>query len=258
MTAAGLRRCECARKTGNMATDTCKVCGGKIGATWTRFDATPAGVGAPRRTQPEELEQRFAELADAGNMSPEAQAFCRELLDRVSRGTCSLCRCDQDAPLGHVDEVFVPEVRPSRGYDRQGKPKVLRVLSQNVYTPGFHPGKNGKRNNPMAHKYRYDQELSLWYDELAYFCAGDQLHALRGRVRLQITRHMGPRRQPYDHANMVGGAKPIVDAAKHVGIITDDKPALFEGHYYQERAQDEPGTTLRFSELLDPQGDLLP
>ena len=39
-----------------------------------------------------------------------------------------------------------------------------------------------------------------------------------------------------DHDNLVGGAKPLLDALKKVGLIVDDSPAHVRVHYNQHKA----------------------
>jgi hypothetical protein len=50
-----------------------------------------------------------------------------------------------------------------------------------------------------------------------------------------ITRIYSGRNRELDYANLVGGAKPLVDALIDAGIIKDDGPKYFLCDYHQER-----------------------
>ena len=49
------------------------------------------------------------------------------------------------------------------------------------------------------------------------------------------------REQERDYVNLVGGCKLVVDALVLEGLLVDDKPALLDDRYLQERvAKDQP------------------
>ncbi len=50
----------------------------------------------------------------------------------------------------------------------------------------------------------------------------------------QIIRVMGPKSRLYDHANLVGGAKPLVDSIRDNHIVLDDAPPNILIDYDQE------------------------
>jgi len=58
----------------------------------------------------------------------------------------------------------------------------------------------------------------------------------------------------YDHANLVGGFKPVVDSMIRAGLIQDDNPLLFKGFYFQERAEGDKGY-VKITQL-DPRGEI--
>ena len=74
----------------------------------------------------------------------------------------------------------------------------------------------------------------------------DQLNAIPRATKFReaiITRQFGKTKhgrwcRPYDHANLVGGAKPLVDTLKAFAVILDDRDDTFRGHYRQERSAD--------------------
>jgi hypothetical protein len=56
-----------------------------------------------------------------------------------------------------------------------------------------------------------------------------------GPVVLCITRQMAKGDRAYDHDNLVGGCKPLVDALKQRGWIDDDRPNRLDAHHHQDR-----------------------
>ncbi|MBT8454160.1 MAG: hypothetical protein KJO40_19510 [Deltaproteobacteria bacterium] len=55
-----------------------------------------------------------------------------------------------------------------------------------------------------------------------------------GRRRLVITRYAKSKRYLLDRGNLVGGCKPLLDAAIIRGLITDDTEDALDDHYRQE------------------------
>lgn len=55
-----------------------------------------------------------------------------------------------------------------------------------------------------------------------------------------FTRTIPTGRATYDLANMIGGLKPVVDAMQDVGLLKNDSPAWFEGHYRQVVDKERP------------------
>lgn len=53
--------------------------------------------------------------------------------------------------------------------------------------------------------------------------------------RWELLRRYCPPKKEMDLANVVGGAKPLIDALVNAGIIYDDAPKYFECSYNQER-----------------------
>lgn len=67
------------------------------------------------------------------------------------------------------------------------------------------------------------------------------------RRHVTFTRHYSGRQQEFDHANLVGGAKGMVDAMVRVGLLVDDSPKWFEAEYRQIRS-DRSGLHVRIEE----------
>jgi len=57
----------------------------------------------------------------------------------------------------------------------------------------------------------------------------------KGKRRVVYVRIIGPREREWDYDNLVGGGKMVFDAMTNVGLIVDDKSALCEREYRQER-----------------------
>lgn len=55
-----------------------------------------------------------------------------------------------------------------------------------------------------------------------------------GRRKLTITRFAVSRRHLLDRGNLIGGCKPLLDAAIHQGLIVDDKEEYLDDEYRQE------------------------
>ena len=58
----------------------------------------------------------------------------------------------------------------------------------------------------------------------------------------------------YDHANLVGGFKPVIDSMIRAGLIEGDNTLLFKGFYFQERAEGDEGF-VKITQL-DPRGEI--
>ena len=62
---------------------------------------------------------------------------------------------------------------------------------------------------------------------------------------ITITRILGPRQRPFDHDNLVGGCKGLVDAMKGI-IIKDDTAEYVEVKYLQKKGE-RGGTIIKVS-----------
>ncbi len=60
-----------------------------------------------------------------------------------------------------------------------------------------------------------------------------------GRRRLTICRFVRSERYVLDKDNLVGGAKPLIDAATRQGLLRDDTSEWLEGVYLQAISKDE-------------------
>ena len=73
------------------------------------------------------------------------------------------------------------------------------------------------------------------------------IKATNRRRHVTFTRHYSGREREMDHANLVGGAKGMVDAMVRVGLLVDDSPKWFEAEYRQVRS-DRSGLHVRIEE----------
>lgn len=107
--------------------------------------------------------------------------------------------------------------------------KHLRVTIEGV-TPSLnqlvrmHWSKRRKLRPQYAWAIRVAMLEAGWAEE------GDLYPELAPKMRVQIVSH---RSAELDRDNLVGGAKPLVDALKDVHVIRDDSPAWAEVEYIQ-------------------------
>lgn len=117
----------------------------------------------------------------------------------------------------------------------------IAVASQNG-RDGRSGGAN-KGGNRWAYKHAREQyTAALRVAMRREIGPGGQLP--RTPKRVVITRYWAKRQRAFDHANLVGGAKPLVDAMVRVGLLVDDSPEWFEGYYRQARDPDGRGWTV--------------
>ncbi len=71
--------------------------------------------------------------------------------------------------------------------------------------------------------------------------------------RLVVTRIFGKGQRPYDEGNLVGGAKPLVDALRDAKVIVDDSPKWVQIWYRQERSpRGKEHVEVLVEELVEP------
>ena len=61
---------------------------------------------------------------------------------------------------------------------------------------------------------------------------------IRSKSSVVIARHYGKGRRKYDHDNMVGGCKPIIDLLVRQGYLYNDTPEYVEVEYIQVKSDD--------------------
>lgn len=74
-----------------------------------------------------------------------------------------------------------------------------------------------------------------------------RIPAATGFRRLVVTRFYSRRCRPFDEANCVGGAKPLVDALVQQGVLIDDKVKFCKIWYWQKQ---DPSGKLDYVEIL--------
>lgn len=135
---------------------------------------------------------------------------------------CPLCGGDVAAPVSARWALDLPMEPPS-----QNELKSNHGSSRHVYR-----------------RMREDFELMIRSE-----MARQRIPKAKGVRRIKITRLMGKGKRAFDHANLVGGCKPLVDACVRAGLLVDDGPAYFKGYYWQRRNRQEPGTLLEVEEF---------
>lgn len=87
-----------------------------------------------------------------------------------------------------------------------------------------------KYKNPHAYA-KLRNELSQW---IMVGMANAGIPKAKRRRRLTITRFAKSKRHLLDRGNLVGGCKPLLDAATQQGLILDDKEEHLDDIYHQE------------------------
>ncbi len=88
-------------------------------------------------------------------------------------------------------------------------------------------------NGRMGWKYRKDRDQ--WAEDFTVFAAFLRIPAAKGKRRVTLTRLYSGQQKEMDRRNM--DFKACLDAMKIAGLILDDKPALLEDIYRQERGK---------------------
>lgn len=77
----------------------------------------------------------------------------------------------------------------------------------------------------------YDRLLAGWRQ--VFGAAATTIPKATGRRRLEITRFIRGKKYWLDRGNLVGGCKPLLDAAVHAGLLIDDREDHLDDHYDQ-------------------------
>lgn len=77
----------------------------------------------------------------------------------------------------------------------------------------------------------YDRLLAGWRD--VFRAAATTIPKATGRRRIEITRFIRDKNYRLDRGNLVGGCKPVLDAAVHAGLLLDDREDHLDDHYDQ-------------------------
>ena len=106
--------------------------------------------------------------------------------------------------------------------------------------------------NELARRYRNRHayaklrtEFELW---IMAGMANGRIPKATGRRKLTITRYAKSKRYLLDRGNLVGGCKPLLDAAIQMGLIMDDKEELLDDHYEQEVCAKRPRTEVEVTD----------
>ena len=97
----------------------------------------------------------------------------------------------------------------------------------------FNRGVLSQNKTTYSHWTTYKRDKASW---LSY---SHLLTPLRGCClpysEWELTRVYTPPKRLYDKANLIGGAKPLIDTLVKLGVIWDDDPTHFECDYKQEK-----------------------
>ncbi len=97
--------------------------------------------------------------------------------------------------------------------------------------------------NEIMRRYRnphkYDQLLASWQKVIGDLMMVGRIPRAAGRRRLEIVRYYRAEKYRLDRGNLVGGCKPVLDAAVRCGLIVDDREEHLDDHYRQVLDADE-------------------
>lgn len=89
--------------------------------------------------------------------------------------------------------------------------------------------------NEIMRRYRtpqaYDRLLAGWHQ--VFRAAALTIPKATGRRCLEITRYIRDKNYRLDRGNLVGGCKPLLDAAVQAGLLIDDREDHLDDHYDQ-------------------------
>jgi hypothetical protein len=124
--------------------------------------------------------------------------------------------------------------------------KLLGILTIGELTPS---------QNVLARKYKNRYAYKKLRDRLQQWLmvemVNQRIAAATGKRRLVITRFVRSKRYLLDRGNLVGGCKPLLDAAIRQGLIIDDREEWLDDAYEQEVQESAERTEIR---VEDPAG----
>lgn len=94
---------------------------------------------------------------------------------------------------------------------------------------------NAHRGNYGAQRWAYKADREAWQQWFIVARRNQDIPEATGKRRVTITRLIGYQQREFDHDNLVGGCKVVVDAMVRAGLLVSDKPADVEVTYRQER-----------------------
>lgn len=117
------------------------------------------------------------------------------------------------------------------GFDGNLPAKLIAELDLPVSWPSQNQLGGNARGNAGWHYRRLRQEFAA---ALHSALAKVDVPKATGKRRIWLKRYFRKGKRPYDAANLIGGAKGIVDVLVSRGLLTDDNPKHFEGIYAQQ------------------------
>lgn len=70
-----------------------------------------------------------------------------------------------------------------------------------------------------------------------------------GKRRLHVTRLIGKGGKVYDVPNLIGGAKPLIDALVTEGLLVDDSPEYLDLGTWEQRKASAPGARITLEDV---------
>jgi hypothetical protein len=130
-----------------------------------------------------------------------------------------------------------------------GRPDAEVVASWTLEIDRDAPSQNLRLVNKGPGRFAYSKERDLWVMLFMVAARSAGVSRVAAPRRVTLTRRYSGLKKLRDHANVIGGMKPVVDAMVRAGLLVDDSPRWFEGHYHQERVTRGGGTVVLLEEL---------
>lgn len=138
----------------------------------------------------------------------------------------------------HLESIFAAEIARRSATLVIGGKKLVRVQVATIVPTvrwviqwrALPPSQNEimrRFRTPQA----YDRLLAGWRQ--VFGAAATTIPKATGRRRLEITRFIRDKNYRLDRGNLVGGCKPLLDAAVHAGLLIDDREDHLDDHYDQ-------------------------
>ena len=156
------------------------------------------------------------------------------LIDRV--GTYTERFVEAFSTLGAVS---IPVSKPAMDVCTlcQGHPNAV-VLHRWQATIPIEPPSQNCLHNKGGRRWAYRKLRDQYTESVHTYLSAPKATRMR---RVRITRLWGKKKRAYDHGNLIGGCKPLLDALVIAGLLVDDSPKYVEAYYYQEKSPNDKG-----------------
>lgn len=96
---------------------------------------------------------------------------------------------------------------------------------------------NSYRVNSGSTRWAYKRDRDNWQSEFRLARVEQRILIAKGKRRVTLTRMYSGRERAFDHDNLAGGMKLVVDAMVREALLLDDRPEFAEIHYAQVKSE---------------------